>query len=191
MKKLHLLLVAVLLVVAAAMPSTAAAFAEQPAAFVVFDNSGNVTPQVYKMWREPVRWAYHFPNFKLLDEDAAKKAAAENIFGAAGSNVVDQSVLRQIAAEIPAEAVVLVLVHAMDERMEQGMFWHHEDSSTYVRTIINADIYVYRHDGDKFSHKKIRERELQELGTQTAPEETMKWAISKQVNLMENRPIIS
>ena len=67
MKKFNWLLLAVLLTIVAIVPNTAAAFADQPVAFVVFDNSGNVTQQVYKMWREPVRWAYHFPDFKLVD----------------------------------------------------------------------------------------------------------------------------
>lgn len=182
---------AVFLMVAAIVPNTAAAFAEQPAAFVVFDNSGNVTQQVYKMWREPVRWAYHFPDFKLLDTDTPKKVAAENIFTGRGKAVIDQAVLRKIADEIPAEAVVLVVVHNMYEQIVQGFMWRNEDGSTYVRTVLNADIYVYRKDGDRFSKKRIRENELRELGNQTSPEETMKWAISKQVNLMENRPIIT
>lgn len=182
---------AVFLMVEAIVPNTAAAFAEQPAAFVVFDNSGNVTQQVYKMWREPVRWAYHFPDFKLLDTDTPKKVAAENIFTGRGKAVIDQAVLRKIADEIPAEAVVLVVVHNMYEQIVQGFMWRNEDGSTYVRTVLNADIYVYRKDGDRFSKKRIRENELRELGNQTSPEETMKWAISKQVNLMENRPIIT
>lgn len=191
MKKINWLLLTVLLVVVAIVPNTVAAFADQPAAFVVFDNSGNVTQQVYKMWREPVRWAYHFPDFKLVDTDMPKKVAAENIFTGQGKSVVDQSVMRKIAEEIPAEAVVLVIVHDMYEQIVQGMIWRHEDGSTYVRTVLNADIYVYRKTGDKFSKKRIRENELQELGNQTAPEETMKWAISKQVNLMEDRPVIT
>lgn len=191
MKKLQWLLIAIFLTVAAIIPNTAAAFADQPAAFVVFDNSGNVTQQVYKMWREPVRWAYHFPDFKLLDTDTPKKVAAENIFSGRGKVVIDQSVLRKIADEIPAEAVVLVVVHDMYEQMVQGFMWRNEDGSTYVRTVVKADIYVYRKDGDRFSKKRIRENELREVGNQTSPEETMKWAISKQVNLMENRPIIT
>ena len=179
MKKFNWLLLAVLLTIVAIVPNTAAAFADQPVAFVVFDNSGNVTQQVYKMWREPVRWAYHFPDFKLVDTDRTKKVTAENIF------------TRKIAEEIPAEALVLVIVHDMYEQMVQGMIWRNEDGSTYVRTVLNADIYVYRKDGDRFSKKRIRENEIKELGNQTAPEETMKWAISKQVNIMENRPVIN
>ena len=38
---------------------------------------------------------------------------------------------------------------------------------------------------------RLIENEIKELGNQTAPEETMKWAISKQVNIMENRPVIN
>ena len=79
----------------------------------------------------------------------------------------------------------------MYERIVQGMVWYRDENSTYVRTVLNADIYVYRKDGDRFSKKRIRENELQELGNQNSPEETMKWAISKQVNLMEKRPVIT
>ena len=164
MKKFNWLLLAVLLTIVAIVPNTAAAFADQPVAFVVFDNSGNVTQQVYKMWREPVRWAYHFPDFKLVDTDRTKKVTAENIFTGQGKSVVDQSVTRKIAEEIPAEALVLVIVHDMYEQMVQGMIWRNEDGSTYVRTVLNADIYVYRKDGDRFSKKRIRENEIKEIG---------------------------
>ena len=140
MKKFNWLLLAVLLTIVAIVPNTAAAFADQPVAFVVFDNSGNVTQQVYKMWREPVRWAYHFPDFKLVDTDRTKKVTAENIFTGHGKSVVDQSVTRKIAEEIPAEALVLVIVHDMYEQMVQGMIWRNEDGSTYVRTVLNADL---------------------------------------------------
>lgn len=191
MKKIYRLILMLFMVLAAFAPNTAAAFAEQPAAFIVLDNSGNVTPQVYKIWREPVRWAYHFPDFKLIDSDEPKRIAAENIFAAKGKTVIDQQVMKKIATEIPAEAVVLVVVHNMYEQIEQGFIWRNEDGSTYVRTVLNADIYVYRQESDKFSKKRIRENELQELGNQTSPEETMKWAISKQVNLLEGRPVIN
>ena len=40
MKKFNWLLLAVLLTIVAIVPNTAAAFADQPVAFVVFDNSG-------------------------------------------------------------------------------------------------------------------------------------------------------
>ena len=58
-----------------AAPKAFAAFAEQPATLVVFDRSGNVTQDVYRIWREPVRWAYHFPDFKMVDNAPAKAAA--------------------------------------------------------------------------------------------------------------------
>ena len=45
----------------------------------------------------------------------------------------------------------MVIVHDMYEQMVQGMIWRNEDGSTYVRTVLNADIYVYRKDGDRFS----------------------------------------
>ena len=51
-------------------------------------------------------------------------------------------------------------------------------------------MFVYKKDGDKFLKKKLRERELKEIGTVEHPEETIKWELSKLVNTMEGRPII-
>lgn len=188
MKQIRSLLLLGLFVVTTLAPNLASAFAEQPAAFILFDNTGYVTPKIHKMLREPVRWAYHFPDFALIDTDVPKKVAAENIFTNNGSTI-DQSMLRKMAEDIPAEAVVLVMVHRMDQHLVQGFFWR-GDHDTYVRTILDADIYVYRKTGDKFSKKRVRTNDIKELGNASVPEDDLKWAISKQVNLMENRPII-
>ena len=56
MKKLNLffMLAVICLTFTGAAPKAFAAFAEQPATLVVFDRSGNVTQDVYRIWREPV-----------------------------------------------------------------------------------------------------------------------------------------
>lgn len=79
MKKFNLffVLAVICLTFIGTAPQAFAAFAEQPATLVVFDRSGNVTQDVYRIWREPVRWAYHFPDFKMVDNAPAKAAAAE------------------------------------------------------------------------------------------------------------------
>lgn len=79
MKKLNIFLVIAFICCAfiGVTPRAFAAFAEQPATLVVFDRSGNVTQSVYRSWREPVRWAYHFPDFKMVDNATAKAVAAE------------------------------------------------------------------------------------------------------------------
>ena len=100
-----------------AAPKAFAAFAEQPATLVVFDRSGNVTQDVYRIWREPVRWAYHFPDFKMVDNAPAKAAAAEKIFTPQGKVKIDANVMKSIAEEAQIEALVLVMVDDLDSYM--------------------------------------------------------------------------
>lgn len=193
MKKFNLffVLAVICLTFIGAAPQAFAAFAEQPATLVVFDRSGNVTQDVYRIWREPVRWAYHFPDFKMVDNAPAKAAAAEKIFTPQGKVKIDTDVMKSIAEEAQIEALVLVMVDDLDSYMVNRFFGFHDDfDDTYIETIANADIYVYRHDGNRFSKKEIYERDVEPMGNQKDPVDIMKWAICKQVNLMEGRPII-
>ncbi len=193
MKKLNLFFILALIYCAFTgfAPKAMAAFAEQPATLVVFDRSGNVTQDVYRIWREPVRWAYHFPDFKMVDNDTAKAVAAEKIFTPQGKIKINAAVMQSIAEEAQIEALVLVMVDDLDSFMVNRFFGFGSDfDDTYIETIANADIYVYRHDGNRFSEKEIYERDVEPMGNQKDPVDIMKWAICKQVNLMEGRPII-
>ena len=193
MKKLNIFLVIAFICCAfiGVTPRAFAAFAEQPATLVVFDRSGNVTQSVYRSWREPVRWAYHFPDFKMVDNATAKAVAAEKIFTPKGEVKIDAAVMQSIAEEAQLEALVLVMVDDLDSYMVNRFFGFRNDfDDTYIETIANADIYVYRHDGNRFSKKEVYERDVEPMGNQKDPVDIMKWAICKQVNLMEGRPII-
>ncbi len=193
MKKLNIFLVIAFICCAfiGVTPRAFAAFAEQPATLVVFDRSGNVTQSVYRSWREPVRWAYHFPDFKMVDNATAKAVAAEKIFTPKGKVKIDAAVMQSIAEEAQLEALVLVMVDDLDSYMVNRFFGFRNDfDDTYIETIANADIYVYRHDGNRFSKKEVYERDVEPMGNQKDPVDIMKWAICKQVNLMEGRPII-
>ena len=193
MKKLNIFLVIAFICCAfiGITPRAFAAFAEQPATLVVFDRSGNVTQSVYRSWREPVRWAYHFPDFKMVDNATAKAVAAEKIFTPKGKVKIDAAVMQSIAEEAQLEALVLVMVDDLDSYMVNRFFGFRNDfDDTYIETIANADIYVYRHDGNRFSKKEVYERDVEPMGNQKDPVDIMKWAICKQVNLMEGRPII-
>ena len=193
MKKLNIFLVIAFICCAfiGVTPRAFAAFAEQPATLVVFDRSGNVTQSVYRSWREPVRWAYHFPDFKMVDNVTAKAVAAEKIFTPKGKVKIDAAVMQSIAEEAQLEALVLVMVDDLDSYMVNRFFGFRNDfDDTYIETIANADIYVYRHDGNHFSKKEVYERDVEPMGNQKDPVDIMKWAICKQVNLMEGRPII-
>ena len=154
MKKLNIFLVIAFICCAfiGVTPRAFAAFAEQPATLVVFDRSGNVTQSVYRSWREPVRWAYHFPDFKMVDNATAKAVAAEKIFTPKGKVKIDAAVMQSIAEEAQLEALVLVMVDDLDSYMVNRFFGFRNDfDDTYIETIANADIYVYRHDGNRFS----------------------------------------
>lgn len=193
MKKLNIFVVIAFICCAfiSVTPCAFAAFAEQPATLVVFDRSGNVTQSVYRSWREPVRWAYHFPDFKMVDNATAKAVAAEKIFTPKGKVKIDAAVMQSIAEETQLEALVLVMVDDLDSYMVNRFFGFRNDfDDTYIETIANADIYVYRHDGNRFSKKEVYERDVEPMGNQKDPVDIMKWAICKQVNLMEGRPII-
>ena len=193
MKKLYIFVVIAFICCAfiGVTPRAFAAFAEQPATLVVFDRSGNVTQSVYRSWREPVRWAYHFPDFKMVDNATAKAVAAEKIFTPNGKVKIDAAVMQSIAEEAQLEALVLVMVDDLDSYMVNRFFGFRNDfDDTYIETIANADIYVYRHDGNRFSKKEVYERDVEPMGNQKDPVDIMKWAICKQVNLMEGRPII-
>lgn len=193
MKKLNIIMLIAFICCAfiGVTPRAYADFAEQPATLVVFDRSGNVTQKVYRIWREPVRWAYHFPNFKMVDNATAKAVAAEKIFTPKGKVKIDAAVMQSIAEEAQLEALVLVMVDDLDSYMVNRFFGFRSDfDDTYIETIANADIYVYRHDGNRFSEKEIFERDIEPMGNEKDPVDIMKWAICKQVNLMEGRPII-
>lgn len=52
----------------AILPQTARAdFAERPVGFVVIDQDGGVDGAVYKQWRQMVRLAYRFPDYRIID----------------------------------------------------------------------------------------------------------------------------
>ena len=190
MKKLmHFLgcLLMMLAVTITALPSEARAeFPERPVGFVVIDQDGDVNGQVYKTWRQVVKWAYHFPYYQILDGGTPQELVSD----AVRSGVkLDKASLQALAEKSKVDVLVVARIYELDEYIVTSMIFR-EDNDTYVRTSACADLFVYKKDGDKFLKKKLRERELKEIGTVEHPEETIKWELSKLVNTMEGRPII-
>lgn len=190
MKKLmHFLgcLLMMLAVTITALPSEARAeFPERPVGFVVIDQDGDVNGQVYKTWRQVVKWAYHFPYYQIIDGGVPQELVSE----AVRSGVkLDKASLQALAEKSKVDVLVVARIYELDEYIVTSMIFR-EDNDTYVRTSACADLFVYKKDGDKFLKKKLRERELKEIGTVEHPEETIKWELSKIVNTMEGRPII-
>lgn len=190
MKKLmHFLgcLLMMLAVTITALPSEARAeFPERPVGFVVIDQDGDVNGQVYKTWRQVVKWAYHFPYYQIIDGGTPQEFVSD----AVRSGVkLDKASLQALAEKSKVDVLVVARVYELDEYIVTSMIFR-EDNDTYVRTSACADLFVYKKDGNKFLKKKLRERELKEIGNVEHPEETIKWELSKLVNTMEGRPII-
>lgn len=190
MKKLMRLwgcLLMLLAVMVTTMPKEARAeISQRPVGFVVIDQDGDVNGAVYKTWRQVVKWAYHFPYYQLLDGGEAQTLVSE----AARTGVkLDKDSLAALAEKSKVDVLVVARVYELDEYIVPSMGFR-EDNDTYVKTSACADLFVYKKDGDKFLKKKLRERELKEMGNVDHPEETIKWELSKLVNTMEGRPII-
>ena len=190
MKKLmHFLgcLLMMLAVTITALPSEARAeFPERPVGFVVIDQDGDVNGQVYKTWRQVVKWAYHFPYYQIIDGGAPQELVSD----AVRSGVkLDKASLQALAEKSKVDVLVVARIYELDEYIVTSIGFR-EDNDTYVRTSACADLFVYKKDGNKFLKKKLRERELKEIGNVEHPEETIKWELSKIVNTMEGRPII-
>ena len=190
MKKLmHFLgcLLMMLAVTITALPSEARAeFPERPVGFVVIDQDGDVNGQVYKTWRQVVKWAYHFPYYQIIDGGVPQELVSD----AVRSGVkLDKASLQALAEKSKVDVLVVARIYELDEYIVTSIIFR-EDNDTYVRTSACADLFVYKKDGDKFLKKKLRERELKEIGNVEHPEETIKWELSKLVNTMEGRPII-
>lgn len=190
MKKLmHFLgcLLMMLAVTITALPSEARAeFPERPVGFVVIDQDGDVNGAVYKTWRQVVKWAYHFPYYQIIDGGAPQDLVSQAVRSGAK---LDKASLQVLAEKSKMDVLVVARVYELDEYIVTSMSFR-EDNDTYVRTSACADLFVYKKDGDKFLKKKLRERELREIGNVEHPEETIKWELSKLVNTMEGRPII-
>lgn len=188
MKKIFLSIMILLCALFVTAPQhVSAAFAERPVGFVVIDKSGNVDGQVYSSWREVVKWAYHFPDYKITDSSLPQ----QNVAAALRDDVkVTDTLLASLAEQSQVDVLVVAVVYDMNDYITSGGFGFRDDSSTYVRVEAAVDLYVYKKDGNKFLKDRIRERELREMGNYERPEHTIRMAISKLVNTMEGRPII-
>ena len=189
MKKIFALLTLLLVMIfGIGAPQTAqAAINERPVGFVVIDNSGDVTNADYKQWRTATRWAYRFPNYKIVDS-GEPEAVVGNVLV---KNVkVTPQLLSKLAEESKVDVLVIVKVYAMSDNIVSGSTSPFDDGGPYVFLDLSADLYVYKKDGDKFLKKRLRERELKDMGNYDKPAETIKWDLANLVNKMEGRPKI-
>ena len=171
----------------AVLPQTAQAdFAERPVGFVVIDQDGGVDGAVYKQWRQMVRLAYRFPDYRIIDGGEphmlVSKAVRDGV-------KLDAASLSALAEKSKMDVLVVARIYEMDESLVSGWSLRF-DHDTYVRVAASADLFVYKKDGNKFLNKRVRESGLREMGNYDKPVETIKWQLSKLLNTMENKPII-
>ena len=192
MKKIRWLLQICFLVVfsslfTALVPQTARAdFAERPVGFVVIDQDGGVDGAVYKQWRQMVRLAYRFPDYRIIDGGEPQKLVSQAVRDGVK---LDAASLAALAEKSKMDVLVVARIYEMDETLVSGWSMRF-DNDTYVRVAASADLFVYKKDGNKFLKKRVRESRLREMGNYEKPAETIKWQLSKLVNTMENKPII-
>lgn len=169
------------------MPQTARAdFAERPVGFVVIDQDGGVDGAVYKEWRQMVRLAYRFPDYRIIDGGEAQKLVSQAVRDGVK---LDAASLAVLAEKSKMDVLVVARIYEMDESLVSGWGFRF-DHDTYVRVVADADLFVYKKDGNKLLKKRVRESVLREMGNYEKPAETIKWQLSKLVNTMENKPII-
>lgn len=189
MKKIFAVLTLLLVMIfGIGAPQTAqAAIEERPVGFVVIDKSGDVTAADYKQWRTVTRWAYRFPNYKIVDSGEPEKIVGNALL----KNVkVTPELLATLAEESKVDVLVIVKVYAMSDHIVSGGMSPFDDGGPYVLLDLSVDLYVYKQDGNKFLKKRLRERELKDMGNYDKPAETIKWDLANLVNKMEGRPKI-
>ena len=192
MKKIKWLLQICFLVVFASLftamvPQTAQAdFAERPVGFVVIDQDGGVDGAVYKEWRQMVKLGYRFPDYQIIDGGEAQKLVSQVVRDGVK---LDAASLAALAEKSKMDVLVVARIYEMDESLVSGWGFRF-DHDTYVRVVADADLFVYKKDGNKLLKKRVRESGLRDMGNYDKPAETIKWQLSKLVNTMENKPII-
>lgn len=171
----------------AVLPQTARAdFAERPVGFVVIDQDGGVDGAVYKEWRQMVKLGYRFPDYQIIDGGEAQKLVSQAVRDGVK---LDAASLAALAEKSKMDVLVVARIYEMDESLVSGWGFRF-DHDTYVRVVADADLFVYKKDGNKLLKKRVRESGLRDIGNYDKPAETIKWQLSKLVNTMENKPII-
>lgn len=161
-------------------------FAERPVGFVVIDQDGGVDGAVYKEWRQMVKLGYRFPDYQIIDGGEAQKLVSQAVRDGVK---LDAASLAALAEKSKMDVLVVARIYEMDESLVSGWGFRF-DHDTYVRVVADADLFVYKKDGNKLLKKRVRESGLREMGNYEKPAETIKWQLSKLVNTMENKPII-
>ena len=164
------------------------AFETKPVNFVVIDHTGSATKADMRGWTQMVKMDYHVPYHRLLDDNTKANAAVDEMF--AKSVKPDKEAMAEAAKNAECAALVVLVVHRMDEYIVHRSNPFDFDSESYVKTVAYADMYAYNSDGNKFIRRFLREADLQPLGLGEHPSDTIKWTLGNLLNKMEGKPQI-
>ena len=168
--------------------SRAYALETKPAYFVVIDRTGQMTSGIMRHWIQMVKMNYHFPYHKLQEDNTKAESAARAMLS---KNIKpDKEALAAAAQEAGTSVLVVMVVRNMETAYVHSVLDFGPDSETYVRTVADADMYAYNADGNKFTRRFLRERDIVELGREEDPALTIKWALGNMLNRMEGKPRI-
>ena len=167
----------------------------QPAAFIVLDRTGQVNSTILADWKQQVKQAYRIPYYSIIDTREANLAAQEVIASEGkNANKLDIGTFRKIAAKTNSEVVTLMVINDMSEEILHTRGGGGPDGwdgpEEYIRVWTEANLYVYKKDGDRLLRENINESDTTDLSLETKPETVIKYAMRKLVNKMENRPQI-
>ena len=102
----------------AVLPQTARAdFAERPVGFVVIDQDGGVDGAVYKQWRQMVRLAYRFPDYRIIDGGEPQMLVSQAVRDGVKP---DAASLAALAEKSKTDVLVVARIYEMDETLVSG-----------------------------------------------------------------------
>ena len=162
------------------------AFETKPVNFVVIDRTGSVTKADMRGWIQMVKMDYHVPYYRLMDDNTKANAAVNEMF--AKNPKPDKEAMKAAAEQAGCGALVVMVVHRMDSYMVHSL--RPFDDEVYVRTFAFADMFAYNSDGNKFIRRFLRESDLQPMGLDENPSDTIKWTLGNLLNKMEGKPQI-
>ena len=189
MRKIFYILTVAIMLLIGCVGTAHAEFAERPVGLVAMDYGSNVHKALYKQSiYAPVRWAYHFPYYKIHDDEQLTQNISKVL--CAKKVKVTPQLLKQLAEQNKMDVLVVAKIYEINEELVPSIGINNWDGPNMLtRVTCWADLYCYRLDKDKLLTKRLRERFLSEGGYEK-PQDTLKWQLSKLVNTMEGRPII-
>lgn len=164
-------------------------FPEKPVGLVVLDYGRNVDTAFYKQIYQPVKWAYHFPYYKIVEDDNLIKNVSDAVAGK--KTKVTPMLMQSLAEQNKVDVLVVAKIYETSEIMIHGFGGAWDDiAETYTKVTCYADLYCYNKDKNKLLSKRLREQFVTDNPGYERPQDTVKWQLSKLVNTMEGRPVI-